>query len=241
MLVLVAQTVFVSLTTDVVVFDTVLLTVTVLEGFKVDLTVAQFVTVFWSSVTGDVCLMVLVVVTLTVPAGRVVVRVFNTVTVLAGAVEVFLSVTTDVDATTTVVVAALRVVVLPVSLVVTVVVVDVDPGMVEVTYFVATEVDASMTVAGLRVLVFPIVLVVMTWVVAVLPGTVMIEVLTLVVKVETTVTVTVERPAARASRFIDPRSRSRRVRPEARSTDGLPNTTARGLRIATSPPKSRLS
>ena len=46
MLVLVAQTVFVSLTTDVVVFDTVLLTVTVLEGFKVDFTVVQFVTVF---------------------------------------------------------------------------------------------------------------------------------------------------------------------------------------------------
>jgi hypothetical protein len=54
------------------------------------------------------------------------------VTVLAGTVEVLLSVTTEVEATTTVVVAALRVVVLPVSLVETTVVVDVDPGMVEV-------------------------------------------------------------------------------------------------------------
>jgi hypothetical protein len=45
LLVLVAQTVVVSLTTDVLVLDTVLLKVTVLEGFKVDLTVAQLVAV----------------------------------------------------------------------------------------------------------------------------------------------------------------------------------------------------
>lgn len=51
---------------------------------------------------------------------------------------------------------------MPLSLVETTVVVDVDAGMVEVAYFVAREVETSMTVTGLRVLFFPIVLVVMT-------------------------------------------------------------------------------
>lgn len=92
-LVFVAQLVFVSLTTDVLVLKTVFLRVAVLEGLTVDLTVVQFVTTFGSRVTADVCLTVLVVVTLTVPVGSVVVRVFRIVTVLAGMVEVLLLVT----------------------------------------------------------------------------------------------------------------------------------------------------
>lgn len=75
LLVLVAQFVFVDLTTEVVTLDTVLRSVTVLEGSRVVFTVAQLVTVFWSRVTVDVFLTVLVEVTLTVPAARVWVRV----------------------------------------------------------------------------------------------------------------------------------------------------------------------
>lgn len=74
-----------------------------------------------------------------------------------------------------------------------------------------------------------------------LAGTAMVEVLTLVVNVVKRVTVTVERPAARASRLIDPRSSSRRVRLERRLTEGLPKTTAdRGLITVDSLSKSRL-
>lgn len=75
LLVLVAQFVFVDLTTEVVTLDTVLRSVTVLEGSRVVFAVAQLVTVFWSRVTVDVFLTVLVEVTLTVPAARVWVRV----------------------------------------------------------------------------------------------------------------------------------------------------------------------
>jgi hypothetical protein len=75
LLVFVAQVVLVSFTTDVVVLDTVLLNVTVLDGLRVVLTVAHFVTVSAARVAIDVFLAVLVEVTLTVSAGRVLVRV----------------------------------------------------------------------------------------------------------------------------------------------------------------------
>lgn len=75
MLVEVTHLVVVAFTVDVVVLETVLLKVTVLEGVSVVLTVDQLVTVSAGSVMVDVFLAVLVVVTLTVPVASVVVTV----------------------------------------------------------------------------------------------------------------------------------------------------------------------